>query len=51
MKISPIRTDADHRRALEAIDRLWVAAEGTPDGGRLDILATLVDAYENKLAG
>ena len=48
MKITPIRTDADHRRAVEEIERLWGAAEGTPDGDRLDVLATLVDAYEAK---
>lgn len=48
MEISPIRTDADHRRAIEEIDRLWGAREGTPEGDRLDILATLVDAYEDK---
>lgn len=48
MEISPIRTDADHRRAVAEIDRLWGALEGTPDGDRLDILATLVDAYEEK---
>ena len=48
MDISPIRTDTDHRRALEEIDRLWGAAEGTPDGDRLDVLAILVDAYENE---
>lgn len=48
MKISPIRTDADHHRALAEIDRLWGAAEETPDGDRLDVLATLVDAYEEK---
>jgi HTH-type transcriptional regulator / antitoxin HigA len=40
MEISPIRTDADHRRAIEEIDRLWGALEGTPEGDRLDNLAT-----------
>ena len=48
MEIRPIRTDADHRRALGEIDRLWGAREGTPEGDRLDVLATLVDAYEEK---
>lgn len=46
MEITPIRTDADHRRAVEEIDRLWGAAEGTPEGDRLDLLVTWVDAYE-----
>jgi len=48
MEIRPIRTDADHRRAVTEIDRLWGAPEGTPDGDRLDVLATLVDAYEDR---
>ena len=46
MNLKPIKTDADHAAALREITRLWGAAEGTADGDRLDILATLVDAYE-----
>jgi HTH-type transcriptional regulator/antitoxin HigA len=46
MKVKPIRTDADHEAALKEIERLWGAAEGTPDGDRLEVLVTLVDAYE-----
>jgi HTH-type transcriptional regulator/antitoxin HigA len=46
MKLKPIKTKADHEEALKQIERLWGAAEGTPDGDRLDILMTLVDAYE-----
>ena len=48
MEIKPIRTNADHERALLEIQRLWGAKEGTADGDRLDVLATLVDAYEQK---
>ena len=48
MKIKPIRTPANHRTALKEIDRLWGAKEGTPDGDRLEVLITLVDAYENQ---
>jgi HTH-type transcriptional regulator/antitoxin HigA len=48
MEIRPIKSDEDHRAALEEIERLWGAAEGTPEGDRLDVLATLIDAYENK---
>lgn len=48
MQIVPIRTDADHEAALREIEALWGAVEGTPDGDRLDVLATLVDAYEDK---
>lgn len=47
MEIRPIRNDADHARALKEIGRLWGAKKGTADGDRLDVLATLVDAYEN----
>lgn len=46
MDIKPIRTDADHAAALRAIEALWGAAEGSAEGDRLDILATLVEAYE-----
>lgn len=45
-EIKPIRTEADHAAALREIDRLWGSKAGTPDGDRLDVLATLVDAYE-----
>jgi HTH-type transcriptional regulator/antitoxin HigA len=44
--IVPIKGDKSHRQALAEIDRLWGAAEGTPEGDRLDVLMTLVDAYE-----
>jgi HTH-type transcriptional regulator / antitoxin HigA len=44
--VKPIRTEADHEAAMTEIERLWGAKSGTPDGDRLDILATLVDAYE-----
>jgi len=47
MNIRPIRNDEDHRAALETIDRLWGAKAGSPDGDALDVLATLVDAYES----
>ncbi len=46
MVIKPIRTEADHEAALREIERLWGAEEGTPEGDRLDVLATLVEAYE-----
>ena len=46
--ITPIRTDEDHRAALAEIEHLWEATPGTPDGDRLDVLATLVDAYERE---
>ena len=44
--LKPIRSKADHSRALSEVERLWGARIGTPDGDRLDILATLIDVYE-----
>lgn len=46
MHLKPIKTEADHEEALREIERLWGAKEGTVDGDRLEILATLVEAYE-----
>jgi HTH-type transcriptional regulator/antitoxin HigA len=46
MQLKPIKTEADHEAALRDIERLWGAKEGTTDGDRLDILLTLVEAYE-----
>lgn len=46
--MKPIRTEADHKEALREIERLWGAEEGTQEGDRLDILATLVEAYEEQ---
>jgi HTH-type transcriptional regulator/antitoxin HigA len=48
MKIKPIRTKADHRAALKEIEVLMPARPGTPEGERLDVLATLVEAWERK---
>lgn len=44
--LKPIRSDADYDAALAEVERLWGAKNGTPDGDRLDVLATLIDAYE-----
>jgi HTH-type transcriptional regulator/antitoxin HigA len=48
MEIKPIRTKADYRAALKDIERLMTARAGSPEGERLDVLATLVEAYERK---
>lgn len=48
MEIRPIRTKADYRAALKEIEGLMSAGANTPEGERLDVLATLVEAYENK---
>ncbi len=46
MDIRPIRSDEDHAAALDAIDRLWGADPDSAEGSALEILLTLVDAYE-----
>lgn len=46
--IHPIRSELDHERAVARIGQLMSAAPGTPEGDELDVLATLVDAYEAK---
>jgi HTH-type transcriptional regulator/antitoxin HigA len=46
MLIKPIKTEADHAAALREIERLWGADERTSEGDRLEVLTTLVEAYE-----
>ena len=48
MDVKPIKTEADYEAALEEIDRLMNAEPGTPEGDRLDVLTTLVEAWEEK---
>ncbi|WP_038494792.1 helix-turn-helix domain-containing protein [Janthinobacterium agaricidamnosum] len=48
MEIKPIKTAADHAAVLKEIDGLMSAELGTPQGDRLDVLATLVESYEAK---
>src|SRR5438067_4234230 len=44
--VRPIRTKRDYEAALKEVGRLWGAKAGTREGNRLDVLATLIDAYE-----
>jgi HTH-type transcriptional regulator / antitoxin HigA len=46
--LQPIRNREDHQAALKEIERLFDAEQGTPEFDRLDILVTLVEAYEDK---
>src|SRR5215470_4940369 len=48
MDIHPIRTEADYEAALADIECLFDAAPHTPGGDRLEVLATLVEAYEEQ---
>ncbi len=45
-ELKPIRTKTDYKAALAEVERLWGTKSGTPKGDRLDVLATLIDAYE-----
>jgi HTH-type transcriptional regulator / antitoxin HigA len=48
MNIAPIKTRRDYRRVLKEIEGLMHARRNTPDGDRLDVLVTLVEAYERR---
>jgi HTH-type transcriptional regulator/antitoxin HigA len=48
MDIRPIKTEEDYEWALAEIDCLFDAEPGTPQSDKLDILVTLVEAYENE---
>lgn len=48
MDIKPIKTKKDHAQALKRIETLMSAKANTPQGDELDILVTLVEAYEAK---
>ena len=49
MDIRPIKTNEDYEMALSRLGELMDARRGTPQGDELDILATLVDAYESQM--
>ena len=48
MNIRPIKTDADYRAALKEVEILMMAAPDTPEGEKLDVMVTLIEAYEAK---
>jgi HTH-type transcriptional regulator / antitoxin HigA len=48
VRINPVRTKKDHERALRRIEKLMHAKPGTKEGDELDILVTLIDAYEGE---
>ena len=48
MDIRPIRTEADYRAALREVERLWNAEPGTLEGDQVEVLSTLIEAYEEK---
>lgn len=48
MEITPIKTKRDYLRTLKEIEGLMAAKRHTPEGDRLDVLTTLVEAWEAK---
>jgi HTH-type transcriptional regulator/antitoxin HigA len=46
MELHPIKTEQDYDAALQAIEALWTAPAGSPEAEQLEILVTLVEAYE-----
>ncbi|MFN4281628.1 MAG: type II toxin-antitoxin system HigA family antitoxin [Alphaproteobacteria bacterium] len=48
MDIKPISTKAGYNAALKQVEKLWDAQPGTPDGDAVEILVTLIQAYEAK---
>ena len=48
MEISPIRTQRDYRQALKEVETLMEARRNTPEGDHLDVLVTLIEAWEGK---
>jgi HTH-type transcriptional regulator/antitoxin HigA len=48
MDIKPIRGEADYERALRRVEELWDSPEGSAESDELDILTTLIEAYERE---
>ena len=48
MKIKPIRNEADYQKALERLEVIFDAKRGTEEGDELEILAMVIDNYENE---
>jgi HTH-type transcriptional regulator/antitoxin HigA len=48
VEIRPIKTELDYDAALAEVEALWGAKPDTPEGDKLDVLITLVEAYEAK---
>jgi HTH-type transcriptional regulator/antitoxin HigA len=46
--VKPIRSEGDYETALAEVERLWGAQAGTAEGDRLEVLATLIDVYEEQ---
>jgi HTH-type transcriptional regulator/antitoxin HigA len=47
-EVKPIRSKRDHAAALKEVERLWGAKSGSRGGDRLEVLVTLIEAYEEE---
>ena len=48
MNVKPIRSDDDLRAAFKRLELVFQAAEGTPEADEMEVLVTLIEAYEQK---
>ena len=48
MDIKPIKSERDHEQALQRVESLWKSPEGSAESDELDVLATLIEAYERE---
>jgi HTH-type transcriptional regulator / antitoxin HigA len=48
VNIKPIHTEDDYKEAMKTLATLWGSAEGSPESDQLDILATLIEKYEEE---
>ena len=48
MEIKPIKTETDYNQALERLEIIFDAKNGTPEGDELEVLGILIDQYENE---
>ena len=48
MNIKPIKTDADYHAALKEVESLMLATPDTAEGDRLNVMVTLIEAYETR---
>jgi HTH-type transcriptional regulator / antitoxin HigA len=48
MEIKPIKTDNDYNQALERLEMIFDAKNGTSEGDELEVLGILIDQYENE---
>jgi len=48
MEINPIKTEIDYLTSIERVELLWGSKRDTPEGDELDLLVTIIEAYEMK---